>query len=234
MTDNNISVYVYIDGFNVFHAIKKFGKKYYWLDYKKLAEKYLSPGEKIKKVFYFTAYFNADSQGVIKHKNYINALKVREIKPILGKYQEVERNFSNKNSLKGLGINRNITNSRIKNGFVLTKKIFLSAIKYLIYFSWEEKRTDVNMAIQILADGMQKKYQKAIIITADSDISPAIYRLKKNGDNNLTFVSIVPIGHDGKVMKNVCDAQQVMKESDLKDSLLNECVKGFRRPADWQ
>jgi uncharacterized LabA/DUF88 family protein len=56
----------------------------------------------------------------------------------------------------------------------------------------EEKRTDVNMAIQIVEDGFKDKYDKAIIFTGDSDISPAITMIKKNFPNK-QFVSVIPM-----------------------------------------
>ncbi len=37
-----------------------------------------------------------------------------------------------------------------------------------------EKMTDVNIAVEILADAFQNSYDKAIIISADSDLSGPI------------------------------------------------------------
>ncbi len=231
------NVYVYVDGFNVYHSIKKFWKKYYRLDYRKLAENYIDKeNEAIQEVYYFTAYFNPkdDSDGVVRHKNYINALGVRRIKTILGKYQEVERRYTSKKKVRCFSIDKILVNSWLKQWFTLTKKIFLSALKYLFYTSWEEKRTDVNMAIQILADGMQRNYDKAIIITADSDISPAIAWLKnkKHWYRDLEFLSILPISHTGKTIAKICDDYKVITETELKQSQLNDRVKKFIRPLE--
>ncbi len=38
----------------------------------------------------------------------------------------------------------------------------------------EEKETDVNIAVQLVADSFQDNFDKAILITADSDLAPAI------------------------------------------------------------
>jgi uncharacterized LabA/DUF88 family protein len=48
------------------------------------------------------------------------------------------------------------------------------------------------MAIQIVEDGFKDKYDKAIIFTGDSDISPAITMIKKNFPNK-QFVSVIPM-----------------------------------------
>ena len=61
------------------------------------------------------------------------------------------------------------------------------------YDKYEEKRTDVNMAVQIVYDGLQNKYDKAIIITGDSDIVPAIDAVK-HFDSTKEFVAVIPIG----------------------------------------
>jgi uncharacterized LabA/DUF88 family protein len=47
------------------------------------------------------------------------------------------------------------------------------------------------MAIQIVIDGLLDKYDKAIIITGDSDIAPAIEAVKRLKGKE--FVSVVPI-----------------------------------------
>jgi hypothetical protein len=75
---------VYIDGFNVLMSIKKrYGKAFYWLDYKKLALNYLEPNEKIVGIKYFTAYFPEDIEGKKRHQIYQKALRTRGVQTIL-------------------------------------------------------------------------------------------------------------------------------------------------------
>ncbi len=47
------------------------------------------------------------------------------------------------------------------------------------WYSHEEKETDVKLALQILEDGLRDKYDTAFILSGDSDISPAIERVRK-------------------------------------------------------
>ena len=42
------------------------------------------------------------------------------------------------------------------------------------YKSHEEKQTDVNIAVKIVADAATDKYDKAVIVSADTDLIPAI------------------------------------------------------------
>lgn len=44
--------------------------------------------------------------------------------------------------------------------------------------SFEEKMTDVNIAVDVLADGLMDQYDVAILVTADSDLVPPIKKLK--------------------------------------------------------
>ncbi|MDO4713975.1 MAG: NYN domain-containing protein [bacterium] len=181
-------VCVYIDGFNVFHAIKKaFGKKYYWINYKQLARQYIDiKNEKLVDVYYFSAYFYVDKEGVENHKEYVRALQRKGVKIILGKYLEKDATFVKKRhpivSVK-YGDRIDTQKEVIKN---------LPVPDLLTYNKYEEKRTDVNMAVQIVIDGLQDKYDKAIIITGDSDIAPAIEAIKRIKQKE--FLAVIPIG----------------------------------------
>jgi uncharacterized LabA/DUF88 family protein len=50
---------------------------------------------------------------------------------------------------------------------------------HITYETYEEKKTDVNMAINIVGDAFTESYDKAILITGDNDIAPAVVRVKK-------------------------------------------------------
>lgn len=64
----------FIDGFNLYHAIDNNFKhgKYKWLDLRLLSEKFIAPEEKIKKIFYFTAYAKWDKVKIERHKKSMN------------------------------------------------------------------------------------------------------------------------------------------------------------------
>ena len=63
----------------------------------------------------------------------------------------------------------------------------------LRYESYEEKRTDVNIAVAIVSDAYNNKYDKAILLTADSDISPSIKEVKKHFPDK-EFLLVLPMG----------------------------------------
>ena len=58
-----MKVMVYIDGYNVSRSLKsEYGKRYYWLNYRALAEQYLKDDDTIVGITYFTAVYPGDTQ----------------------------------------------------------------------------------------------------------------------------------------------------------------------------
>ena len=47
------------------------------------------------------------------------------------------------------------------------------------YLTHKEKRTDVNIALKLFCDAIDDLYDKALIISADSDLIPAIQAVNK-------------------------------------------------------
>ena len=58
-----MKVMFYIDGYNLSRSLKsKYGKRYYWLNYRALVEQYLKEDEAIVGIRYFTAVYPGDTQ----------------------------------------------------------------------------------------------------------------------------------------------------------------------------
>jgi uncharacterized LabA/DUF88 family protein len=107
------------------------------------------------------------------------------------------------------------------------------------YKTFEEKRTDVNMAITLFQTAMNNEFDTAILITGDSDLVPAVEAVK------LSFPAkqiglVIPIGRSAEELKNVCDFHIKMKEKHLKtcqlpDAILLDPAKNItlQRPATW-
>lgn len=81
----------FIDGFNVYHRIKDFcevkGLCFKWLNYRALFESLLEKGQKIQKIYFFTAIDEKKDQGVKKrHQAFIDALDSVQIEVISGKF----------------------------------------------------------------------------------------------------------------------------------------------------
>ena len=221
-----VRVAVYIDWFNFFHHMKKlYWKKYYWLDYKQLAKQFIWHNEKIVKVEYFTAYFFPDKQWEKRHKTYVKALNNVWVQTIFWKYQEVTKKFvNNKNNIQSF-LYKNLISKLPKS----RQKLF---IPYKIeYKNFEEKRTDVNVALHILEDWLLNVYDKAFVISWDSDISPSIKSVKKHTKwQSKEFVLLLPPWAKAHTMEKACDEIKNITEEDLKNSVLPEHVWDIHRP----
>jgi uncharacterized LabA/DUF88 family protein len=106
------------------------------------------------------------------------------------------------------------------------------------YKTYEEKQTDVNIAIQLFKLSIQEKYDKAIIISGDSDLIPAIEAVKSTFPHKQIGM-IIPIGRNAEQLKQTCDFYMKMKEKHLKASMLPEVInlgggKKLERPLWWK
>jgi uncharacterized LabA/DUF88 family protein len=106
------------------------------------------------------------------------------------------------------------------------------------YQTFEEKQTDVNIAIQLFKLAIQEKYDKALIISGDSDLIPSIEAVKNIFPDKQIGV-IIPIGRRAEMLKQTCDFYMKMKEKHLKASTLPDVInlgddKKIERPKHWK
>ena len=89
------------------------------------------------------------------------------------------------------------------------------------YQTFEEKQTDVNIAIQLFKLSIEDKYDKAIIISGDSDLIPSISAVRNTFPHKKIGV-IIPIGRGAEALKQACDFHMKMKEKHLISSLFEK------------
>lgn len=110
--------------------------------------------------------------------------------------------------------------------------------KILKYKTYEEKRTDVNIAVKIVEDAFLEKYDKAIIMSWDSDIVPAVESVKRNFPQT-HFMTLWITGTKGQLIKDRCDEHQViwykkMKAHRLPDAIEISSEKILEIPNEWR
>lgn len=88
------------------------------------------------------------------------------------------------------------------------------------YFTREEKQSDVNLATHILHYAHLDKYDKAIVVTGDSDICPSIKIVKA------TF----PAKHVKVLIPPARKAEEIRKVSDSHHEITEDCLKRNQFP----
>lgn len=214
-----IKVNAYIDGFNLYHALKNLqNQKLKWLDLHKLLSSYLSEEEEIQDIYYFSAFaHHIDKATVQRHQVYVDALKTKGIHFISG-------NFKNKVS----GINKSIRQTysipaSVKN------------------CGHEEKESDVNLALYILRDAIKHSCDKMFIVTNDTDIAPAIRMAKKENPVLTAFVLTPPsFSQIHHALKNATGqpytfsiTRKKVEDSLFPDEIIKSNGKKIHKPFSW-
>ncbi len=204
-------VAVFIDGFNLYHAIKALRVEHLkWLSLRKLSEEFASaPQFTIDHLFYFSAYATWIPDALIRHRKYIKALKEEGTTVVLGKFKKKDRKCP-------------ACHTRWKGH--------------------EEKETDVNIALYLLDGAYRNIYDHAIILSADSDLVPAI-RMVRERFPEKGIRLLLPVGrpNSAELLNAIGDPQGVrkIKRLHLERCLLPESIsdeKGsiiVRRPTEY-
>jgi uncharacterized LabA/DUF88 family protein len=104
------------------------------------------------------------------------------------------------------------------------------------YQAHEEKKTDINIAITLLADAVADKFDTALIMSGDSDLAPVTTKLKQLCPGKKIGIT-VPKGQSAMNLKEHADFFKTIQAKDLKKSLLPEQVtyngKPITAPAGW-
>ena len=105
------------------------------------------------------------------------------------------------------------------------------------YSTFEEKKTDVNIAVEILKSTVKDEFDTALIVSGDSDLVPVVEAVRGLFPTKRVGV-VIPINGRATLLKQVCDFHMKMKEKHLRSALLpNEMDIGgnitLRQPLSW-
>jgi uncharacterized LabA/DUF88 family protein len=87
-----------------------------------------------------------------------------------------------------------------------------------------EKQTDVNIAVEMLIDAFENRFDMAVIISGDSDLVPPIREIKRLFPEK-KIMACFPPKRRSKEIRKACSGEIVVSESDLKNNLLPLIVK---------
>ncbi|WP_112237137.1 NYN domain-containing protein [Kribbella monticola] len=102
--------------------------------------------------------------------------------------------------------------------------------------SYEEKESDVNFCVTLLDDAHSHAFDTALLLTGDSDMSPAL-RLAKKQQPSSRLISIFPPERFSEELRLVADAAfhlsgTLLRQSQLPDRVVSE-GKVYSRPYHW-
>lgn len=204
----NERVITYIDGFNLYFGIRENNwRKYYWLDLQKLSLNLLKPNQSLATTKYFTSRIFS-SPDALKSKRQ-------------GDYLEALMTLSNFEIFYG---QYNITPKKCS---------ICGSISYIP----QEKKTDVNISTQIIKDAYQDKFDMALLISGDSDLSGPIELVNELFPKKRVVIAFPPnrVSFDLKKLTKswfVIDRIK-FKKSQFPDKIIKSDGHVLDRPSDW-
>lgn len=205
----------YVDGYNVYYGLLSKGwKRFYWLDLRALFTTLLLPGDELATVKYFTATGRGPQDSNRRQAIYLGALSSSGgVEVIKGRFAKRTRRHCSYcgNYLQCLQCGR----SDRRN---------------------QEKMTDVALGVNLVADAYEGLYDKAFVMTGDSDLIPAVKHVV--GRLGKRVVVTPPPGRRSDQLNEAASGVAYFSVGAFRRSQLPEVVAGsggreYRRPAEW-
>lgn len=102
---------------------------------------------------------------------------------------------------------------------------------------FEEKETDVNIAVALLADAVRDHFDTALLISADSDLCPAVRETKSLFPEKRIIAAFPPNRHSAE-LRRVVDGYMFIgddkiRQAQMPDEVVTEAGVVLRRPKHW-
>jgi uncharacterized LabA/DUF88 family protein len=102
---------------------------------------------------------------------------------------------------------------------------------------FEEKETDVNIAVALLSDAVRDEFDTALLISADSDLCPAVKETKSLFPAKRIIAAFPPRRHSAD-LKRVVDGyvnigDDKIRRAQLPNEVVTEAGVVLRRPKHW-
>ncbi|HCF05835.1 MAG: hypothetical protein JG774_1021 [Desulfomicrobiaceae bacterium] len=203
-------VIAYIDGFNLYFGLKSKGwKRHYWLDVVGLSRSLLKPGQTLQAVHYFTARIRLAGNNYADMQRQADYLDALATSPLL----------------------------TIQFGHYLPKGRQCCRCGNT-WTDYEEKMTDVNIAVQLLADAFDDRFDTALLISADSDLTTPVQQVRARFPAKRVIVAQPP-GRNSVQLAAAATAAFTISETKVRQNQLPAAVttaSGYviNRPEHWR
>ena len=203
-------VIFYIDGFNLYYGLRsKSWKRYYWLDVERLAETLSLPDQTLAATRYFTA------------------------RVVSGGPRDAGRKMRQNAYLDALATLPGVS---IHYGYFVRKRRRCRVCDSS-WTSYEEKMTDVNIAVKILSDANADRFDTAVIVSGDGDLTGAVEEIRTLYPDKRVVIAFPPGRHSDN-LRNAASGHLTIGRDALRDSQLPDTVvmlNGYpiSRPDEW-
>ena len=203
-------VITYIDGFNLYFGMRSKGwRRYYWLDVRQLSLNILKPYQVLKAVRYFTSRISSSLSQPGQARRQNRYLEAIEL----------------------------LSDTTMYFGHYLSEIVQCRRCGHQ-WKDYEEKMTDVNIAVSLMKDAFQDKFDTAILISGDSDLTGPIIQIKELFPEKKVVVAFPPKRHSAR-LRQEAHASFVISRTNLKNSQFpDQVVKpdGYvlERPDSWK
>ena len=201
---------VYVDGFNLYYGALR-GGAYKWLNLERFF-KTLRTDDDVQHIYFFTAVI--EGSHVQSQISYLRAL---ETLPLVS-----------------------VVFGRFKMKRVPCRIPECQHVGYRFFNVPEEKRTDVNIALQMLQDVYQDQCDISVLVSGDSDLVPAVTHVKATFPEKTVVVYVPsrnPIRGAAVELRAVADRHRILPLNLLKHCQLPREIPTasgvVRKPADW-
>ncbi|NBV24810.1 MAG: NYN domain-containing protein [Proteobacteria bacterium] len=163
---------VYIDGFNWYHAIFKHHPEWKWLNIQTFFE-VLRPHETVVSIKFFSAIVDGHRKGASDARD------------------------RHEKYIKAL---KSLPKVKVILGKFQDREVTCRAVCGRKYLVPEEKKTDVNNAVEIMADAVDDKCDLAILISGDSDVQPPVQWVRRRYPQKsvLVYIPALPQERDDR------------------------------------
>lgn len=199
---------VYVDGFNFYYGIKEAGGHELLWVDLVKLSRDLRPESTLLQVKYFTATVPDEPEAQARQDSYLQALK--EMHP--GTFTPVLGKYQRKD--------------RVCQECGARKR------------SWEEKQTDVNMAVHLIADVSASKADTFMVMTGDTDVIPAI-KMARDINPSAVIIAHFPPRRESKAIKRILPSSRTttvanVLRAQFPDQFVSPLGNHFARPEKWR
>lgn len=204
-----IRVAAYVDGFNLYFGLKAAGlKRLFWLDVHRLAGQLLKPGQELVRTHYFTARIRDNGRNLADRKRQNDYIEAVEA-----------------------------GGATVHEGHYLPKSRECKRC-HSTWTDYEEKETDVNIAVQLLADAFDDIYDVALIVSGDSDLTTPIRHVVRRFPGKRMVVAFPPRRNSAELKRCASGylniGEDKLRASQLPDTLTKPDGYMLSRPASWR